>query len=255
MNTPRMLASLIAILVLFTPFWVNANSTNYGTLVGSSVDYSNIVESTVTAGDSVPLYGAPVVIGNSLVFNQMTFSSVASNGTSDITDGKLDTTMASKNNNYINSITFQEFGDTTLSGTGTSATRSSIANNLFLTVLAVDNVPLVIPQFISVGMAVSPTNQWTLAGGQITGQQWSGLLNLNLSNVLQSRGITGHATQVSLSMDNTLSTSSEANTQAFIAKKAAGLSVTPEIIPEPSTVILVGMGLMGLLAGSRRKRA
>jgi hypothetical protein len=104
-------------------------------------------------------------------------------------------------------------------------------------------------------MAVSPTNQWTLAGGQITGQQWSGLLNLNLSNVLQSRGITGHATQVSLSMDNTLSTSSEANTQAFIAKKAAGLSVTPEIIPEPSTVILVGMGLMGLLAGSRRKRA
>jgi hypothetical protein len=145
MNTPRMLASLIAILVLFTPFWVNANSTNYGTLVGSSVDYSNIVESTVTAGDSVPLYGAPVVIGNSLVFNQMTFSSVASNGTSDITDGKLDTTMASKNNNYINSITFQEFGDTTLSGTGTSATRSSIANNLFLTVLAVDNVTLVIP--------------------------------------------------------------------------------------------------------------
>jgi hypothetical protein len=144
MITPRVLASLVAVLVLFTPALVNANSTNYGNLFGISVDYSNIVESTVTAGDSVPLYGAPVLFGNSLVFNQMTFSSVASNGTSDITDGKLDTYIASKGNNYIDKILFQEFGDTTLAGTGTAATRSSVGNSVFVTVLAVDNDPFFI---------------------------------------------------------------------------------------------------------------
>jgi hypothetical protein len=107
---------------------------------------------------------------------------------------------------------------------------------------------------MSINMVTTPTNAWTLAGGPVTGQLWNGLLNLNVTAVLASRGITGHATLVALTMDNTLTTSSELNTQAFIAKKAAGLSVTPEIIPEPSTVMLVGIGLIGLLAVSRRNR-
>jgi hypothetical protein len=247
MNTIRLLTSVLGILVFSTPALVNANTISYGTLVGSSVNYSNVSETSLSIGDSAPLYGAPILVGDSLVFNAMTFSSQAANGATDITDGKLDATIASKNNTYINSILFQEFGDATLAGTGTSATRSSVGNSIFVTVLAVDNLPI-FPQFISVNMAMSPTNQWTLAGGPLTGQLWNGTLNLNLSGIVTG-DVTGHVTKVSISMDNTLTTSSELNTQAFIAKKAAGLSVTPEIIPEPSVISLLVLSGALLVVG------
>jgi hypothetical protein len=151
---------------------------------------------------------------------------------------------------YIDSIRFQEFGDTTLTGTGGSATRSSVAASLFAMVTEVDNVALDFPIFSSLNMSVPGGGAWTLAGGPITGQLWSGSLSLNLTTLLQAWGVSGHATEVYFSLDNTLTTSSEVGSSSFIAKKAAGLTVTPIIleIPEPGTVsvLLLGIGLFFL---------
>lgn len=60
----------------------------------------------------------------------------------------------------------------------------------------------------------------------------------------------GHATVVDLTMDNTLATSSEVNTAAVIAKKAAGLTITPLAVPEPGALSLLLLG--GLLLLKKR---
>lgn len=222
---------------------------NYGDFIGVQMKFLNVQETTMTTGDPEPMYGAPKLSGDSLIFTNMTFSSYSTNGASDITDGKLDGTIESKNNTayYIDSIRFQEYGDTTLTGTGTAATRSSVANSIFITVWEVDNGTLTFPEFFSINMVISENGDWNLADdGAITGRLWSGILDVDVTALLQSKGYTGHATKLDFSMDNTLTTQSEINTSAYIAKKAAGLSVTPTLIPEPITLVLLGLGSLAL---------
>jgi hypothetical protein len=72
---------------------------------------------------------------------------------------------------------------------------------------------------------------------------------VDLSTILAGDGIPGHATQVAFEMDNSLATASEANTTAYIAKKAEGLSVTPIILPEPSALSLLVLSGVLLMAG------
>jgi hypothetical protein len=243
------LTQLLAILVLSIPGLVNANTILYGNKIGVTMQFLGIQETSMSAGDTAPLFGAPILSGDSLIFNNMTFSSSASGGASDITDGKLDTTIQSKNNPsyYIDKIRFQEFGDTTLAGTGTAATRSSAACSLFLQVVQLDSGPIWEP--ISLNMTMSEGGQWTLPP-QITGHLWNGVVDVNLTTILQGLGYSGHATEVLLTMDNTLTTSSEVGTSAFIAKKAEGLRVTPMLVPEPGVVSLLLLG--GLFLRKRR---
>lgn len=228
-----------------------ANATvSYGSYSGVNVSYHNVSETSMSSGDTEPLFGTPQVLGDSLIFTQMTFSSQASNGVSDITDGKLDMTIAAKNNNYIDKLKFQEFGDLTLSGSGTVNTKASVASSIFITILGVDNSSLLFPEFISVNMLMSDNGNWDIANGIVTGKLWNGQLTVDLTTILAQRGITGHATLINFSMDNTLATQSEINTSSYIAKKAAGLQIASQMIPEPATVGILGIG--GLLLVRRR---
>jgi hypothetical protein len=241
--------------VVCIPALVSANTINYGDKVGITMVYSNVQETSLSGGDTAPLYGAPTLSGDSLVFLNMTFSSQASNGASDITDGKLDTDIASKNNPsyYIDHLLLQEFGDTTLAGSGTPSTYSSAANSIFITVLELDNTPLVFPVFITTNMPMSDGGMWTLPP-PITGKQWTGAINLDITGILQGLGYSGHATLLHLTTDNTLATGSELDTEAFIAKKAEGLSVTA-IVPEPSALSLVVLGGAFLVARRFRRKS
>jgi hypothetical protein len=243
MKTPRVLTWALAIVVSYGPALVNAaTSTNYGDMVGVTMKYLDITETAQSAGDSVPLYGPPRLSGDSLIFSHMTFVSQANNGATDITDGKLDTDIQSKNNPgyYIGHLILQEFGDTTLSGTGTSATRSSAGTSVFITVLETNNWALDFPVFITTNLSISDGGQWTLPP-PITGKTWTGYLDLDLTAALLGYGIEDQVTLLHLTADNTLTTSSEDSTSAYIAKKAEGLSVTA-IIPEPSTLSLLVLG-------------
>jgi len=42
---------------------------------------------------------------------------------------------------------------------------------------------------------------------------------------------------------------------AFIDKKLIDITVTTEMVPEPTTLALVGLGLVGLAAGRRGRRS
>jgi hypothetical protein len=247
---------LLGLLALITPgLAVAADPILYGDTIGNTMRFLDVRETAMSVGDTAPLFGAPSLVPgtDSLIFNHMNFSSTANGlGGADTTDGKLDMNIEAKNNPgyYIDKIRFQEFGDTSLTGTGTSGTRSSVGSSIFITVLQVDNGTLLFPEFITLNMTMSEGGAWTLADGPITGHIWNGLFDLSLTSVLQARGITGHATQISLSLDNTLTTSSEFGTSAFIAKKAEGLSVTPMLVPEPGTLSLLLLG--GLFLRKRR---
>jgi len=248
------LKRLLAVLLLASPILVYANSTNYGKFTGITLVYSNVTETATMAGDSVPLFGAPQLSGDSLLFTHMTFNSQAANGASDITDGLLDAHLSTKNNPqfYIDSLTFREFGDTTLAGTGTTNTYSSVAANLYITIWETNRVALLFPEIITLNMTVSDGGKWTLAGGPLTGKSWNGLATVDLTGYLQSQGIMGQATSLDFRLENTLASGSELNTSALIAKKLAGLRVDPGIIPEPGVVSLLVFLFGGLLIRRRR---
>jgi hypothetical protein len=249
---PKLMMRFLAVLLLATPVLVSANSTNYGNLVGVAVRFMNVTETSLSAGDSVPLYGSPNLSGDSLIFTHMTFSSQAFGGSSDITSGRLDSTIDAKKNPkfYVDSIRFQEFGDTTLAGAGTAATYSYATGSVFITIWETNNVALPTPEYINVSMAMSEGGYWDLVSGPLTAHTWNGGLTVDLTAELMARGIMGEATLVDFSLWNILATGSEAGTSAFIAKKAAGLMVTAEIIPEPGVLSLLLLG--GFLLRRRR---
>jgi hypothetical protein len=80
---------------------------------------------------------------------------------------------------------------------------------------------------------------------------WNGGIDFDVTLALRSVGINfGTATEVYVSMDNTLVTTSEAGTQAFIKKKTIdGVGIT--VIPEPATICLFSLGVLLL----RKRRA
>jgi hypothetical protein len=250
MNVFRVFLRALAVLLVFVPALVKANTINYGNKVGTTMVYSNIQETSTSPGDTAPLYGTPIVSGDSLIFNRMTFSSQANNGASDTTSGEMDTDIVSKGGfgQFIDRLRLQELGDTTLAGSGTSATRSSISNSVFVAVLAIDFEVLSSPEIITGSMTTTHGGQWTLPP-PITGVNWTGSLTLDISGILESRGYYGHATWVHLTVDNDLDTSSELGTSAYIAKKAEGVSVTAEMIPEPGSLSLLVLGGTLLLIG------
>ena len=112
----------------------------YSDFVGTNVSYLSLLETTLS-GDPEPLYGAPQLgVSDFLLFLNISFCSCSSDGSSDITDGKLDGLILSNNKatHYIDKICLQEFGDVTLVGDGTSAaTEASVPATLYVTALEV----------------------------------------------------------------------------------------------------------------------
>jgi len=233
-----------ALLLILSSTFVEAAGTNiyYGSRTGSTMTYSNIFEYSGT--DPTPLYGSPIISGNALIFNNMTFTCLASNGNSHVTDGQINFYINSNGaiGQWIDEINFLEIGDTTLAGLGTANTYTMPAINVDLTILAVNFQPFsnVDPNYFFDEETITNVvfAKFTLPPPTTT--DWNGSLTINLASYLASLGYPGdHVTQVSVVSDNTLSAGSEPGTTAFIAKKVEGLQVTTMTIPEPSSLCLL----------------
>lgn len=235
----------VAVLACFALASATASATTfYADQTGASFFFQNMQEDTTTAGDPEPIFGAPTVSGDTLIFTPTAFASNASGGASDQTNGTFRVDIVSQDNTSIaiEELLVTELGDYSLTGAGTSGTTASALAGAFLVINEVN----VAGSIIATALATSVTDfvsfdTPTQAGG------WTLSLYADISAFLDpfySDDV--FATSVSVVWNNDLATNSELGTTAQIQKKIGLPAVTMEVIPEPGTGLLVGMGLLGM---------
>jgi hypothetical protein len=219
-----------------TPARALAVQVNYGTHAGTHVNYVNVTEDT--AGP-LPLFGAPIVSGDSIDFNPTGFIASSTNIGSDTTDSNLVFGVTAKSGSRIRSIILAEAGDTTLGGNvsaGSMGTASAVFAGGVLDIHEVDFVGI---NHISVPFSLTFTPSGGTfflgtdgGGGPIFSTMWTGSVALDIEAILIANGFTiprgpldadGGATRISIDMDNTLQAVSELGTSATIGKKDFGV--------------------------------
>jgi hypothetical protein len=260
-------ALLLAAMMIGQP--ALAATINYGDHMGTTVTYVDVTESSGT--DAVPLFGPPTVTGDSIDFNPVGFDAASAGGGADITDGQLTFMVEAKPGaNGMVGISFSEAGITQLAGNvaaGDLSTATMVRAAGVLDVHEVDFVPInhiSVPFFLT----FNPSNgDYFLGtdggGGPLYFTDWSGGANINLLQVLFDNGIrrTFGVTKLSVNLDNVLVATSQNGTSSLISKKDfGGLTITVQTpgggggpdIPEPTTLVLVGLSVAGLTVGRRR---
>jgi hypothetical protein len=247
------LATLMGILVGGTCSY--AASINYGNfnVPSAGIMFQNVTESSGT--DPVPMYGVPDPFVVGLDFDPTNFISTSSGGGADITDGQLNfTIMGLANANGfvgVNGINLSEAGDYSLAGAGTPATSVSAGAIMRVTVTQINGLAIAPVNLIPVNASFSDS-----LPGAVVASPWSLGLFLDVATQLQNLGFGANdlATKVEVAINNALTSSSEASTVSFIAKKEFRISLTPEtvgdpFIPEPSSLMLLS-AIVGTFARS-----
>jgi hypothetical protein len=215
-----------------------------------TVTYANVSESSGT-DPGQHFFKAPQIFGDTLDFNP-TFTANAASGNSKIRDAQLNFDLVAKPGYGVEGLIFSERGDFTMTGNGTANTLVDVTASFFIDIVEVDNA-VINPVGLTLSMLFSPNATGTFnlvgAGGPpLASGNWSGSLTIDFDNALTTAGVPYvlGATKVQVALDNTLSAVSQAETQAFIAKKdAKGLSIT--VVPEPSAFALAAFGAAVLL--------
>jgi hypothetical protein len=238
------LFSCLAIAALTFTATARGATINYGDFVApGGVMFQQVTESSGT--DPVPLYGPPTPFAIGLDFDPMAFTSSSTGGLADITDGQLNfTIMSSPNGPPINFVSVFEAGDYSLAGLGGNASTAVFAGAIIrATITQVNGLPVA-------PISVPPVNASFSDGlpPNEVAAPWS--LGLT-SNIAAALGPGQNATKVEVVINNSLITTSQANTLAFIAKKEFRIDTN---IPEPSTLLITMIAGIGALALNRSRR-
>jgi hypothetical protein len=221
-------------------------SINYGTFNVPGITFQDVIESSGT--DTVPLYGPPSPFNIGLDFDPLSFMSTSSNGSADITDGQLNfTVMTLPGGPTIDGLQLFEAGDYSIAGPGGVNTAVFAGAIIRATITAVNGLPIVPINVPAVNASFSDS----LPGTVIVGPWSLGLA----SNIAAALGPGQHASKVEIVINNSLLTTSETSTVAFIAKKDFRLTITPgPQIPEPASIAMAALACVGAI-GFRRSRA
>lgn len=200
-------------------------SINYGDF---SLDGGSILDLTESsATDPLPLFGAPITVGDSLSFSTGPFAAAQAGIGSDITAGQLSFIIQADPGLFIESISLDEIGDY-LSLGGTAVVTAG--GTLVATILD----PLT-GGFVSEPITFDQAFPLIGTGSGI----WTGESTVDISNY--------QATRVRIDLDNSLIASANHPADAaFIDKKAMTVNVDFAEIPEPATLALMGLGLFAI---------
>lgn len=239
-------SAIAAVVVCAAGSMAQAAIIPYGNFFGADVNYLAVTESSGT--DAVPLFDTPAIVTNSLDFDPKAFVSYASNGAADVTDGQLNFNIVAHAGKVITNVSISEGGDYTLVGTGTASTSDNAGVIAFVKITEINNIPLAANQIITLP-AVNAGFSDSLPGAVVS-SPWSLGLNVNVAGAL---GANQEATRVQVVINDTLATTSEASTLAFIAKKdfIVNTDTTDSTIPEPAALGLLAVAGLAMLRQRR----
>lgn len=224
---------------------------------GSYGDYNGITVIYKDVNDVQNRFGAPTVSGDSIDFDPTFLAECNDCGQVINVNDRLNFTIEAKPNRVIDNIILTEAGDFTLNDFfGLGLAEVTVSAPVFIEIFEVDNVAInqidVNANLVFTPVVVPDGVYNASSFGNVTGQIWTGFLEIDLNQVLADNGYAGGATLVEITMDNILTAAAVNGGSAMIEKKdTSGLSVT--VIPEPSSASLLALGLVGI-ASIRRRR-
>lgn len=238
------LRALGLLTLLLVPVGASATAI-HGDFTGTTRSFLGVQETTQSPGDPEPLFGAPTVIGDQLLFFPSQFTATSAGGGADQAASLMEMTIRSDDGSAIDRILIQEFGDVDLAGVGSAATSASVSLGGFITILEVLGqtvAPFVIP-FTATYTASDTFELPGDAGFQI----WTATADVDLTQ------ISGEPiTKLKLSFNNILDATSEAGTSAIIQKKVVNGPAILVTVPEPALCMLFMLGLLGTVGRSAR---
>lgn len=236
-----------------------AAPVNYGNLVGTTVTYQNVTEdntriSTPAVGPAVVssdpfVYGTPGILADSLFFGSSSFGVAASGGAKQTLDGKLTTRIVASPGNVIAQIQWIERGDYTLFGGVGNSAQVTAPLQIRIEELSTGAItPITVATFLtfnpSAGDYFSPGENGITV-------PWTGAITVDLDAIIAANSLVGRATKVTFSLDNILIAKTATGTAQIRKKQAAA---TLEVVPEPSSFVLLALGLVGVAGLRFRKR-
>lgn len=233
--------------------WAFGNIITYSDVIGPNVNYTAISEEPTRStspgpNNPLPAFGQPVG-GDSLSFPflQSFYTESPFGGNADTCDSNLKMTISAKSGvSGISMITFSEAGDYKLLRTDLSSNPvAQVDATGFLLITEVNGSPIT-----PISIQPSFDHQYNLTDGNLATNPlltpWSGTLVFDVNQALAQHGITGYATQAYLSLDDSLLSTSDADSYSYIRKKQVSLTTTTVSVPEPGVWAMLAITALGL---------
>lgn len=219
----------------------------YGSFVASDFTYENVVETNL---EVAPLFDAPILSGNSLTFSPPNFAAGGTGPQLDFKDSTITTIISAHTGQAIENVHFAEAGDYTLRGLPGGFGEVTVGAAFFIEFLEINNsathpalltLPALIKNMQFTTGAGLNGGEYARPGDDGTAVPWTGSVLLDIEQHLIDNGVNGKATKVKLRFDNALTALADATSIAFIKKKLADGVVVTTNIPEPTSLVLLGM--------------